>query len=252
MQEATLDSAFIHLDDSFFFAPGRTYVALSRVKSLQGLHILKFSTTAFKTNNEVCKMLWSAEKNNSLYVISSTDSSSSKTMLNEHACSNASKLLPSEKSTCKEIISLNQSNMSNLSADNIVTSSSTLSRRITVQLCKNISELQKFLTKHEFLLDQLADSLYQLTAVANPNLRVSDNVRRECHPTFLERFVLIKTPPRGNCLWDMISISLCQQPIYIQALRILTVYTIIKHQNIFKSFLQSDNALSTLSIDEQY
>ncbi|XP_071137190.1 uncharacterized protein [Mytilus edulis] len=251
MQGATLDSAFIHLDDSFF-APGQAYVALSRVKSLQGLHIIKFSTAAFKTNNEVCKMLWSAEKNGSLYVVSSTDSSSNKTMLNEQACSNSSKLPQLEKSSCKKTISLNPSNMSNLSADNIVTTSTALSRRITVQLCRNISELQKSLTTHEFLLDQLADSLQQLTAVANPNLRVSGNVRRECHPTFLEHFVPIQTPPRGNCLWDMISISLCQQPKYMQALRILTVYTIIKHQNIFKSFLQSDNALSTLSIDEQY
>ena len=44
------------------FSEGQAYVALSRTKKLDNIHILNFSTNAFKTNLEVVALLEYAEK----------------------------------------------------------------------------------------------------------------------------------------------------------------------------------------------
>ena len=51
-QGATLDSALIDLG-SDVFAEGQTYVALSRVKSLDSLYLMKFDYTKIRVNQKV-------------------------------------------------------------------------------------------------------------------------------------------------------------------------------------------------------
>lgn len=53
-QGATLDSAEIDIGNNVF-APGQTYVALSRVKSLDGLYLRSFQPQSIRSNPKVCK-----------------------------------------------------------------------------------------------------------------------------------------------------------------------------------------------------
>lgn len=52
-QGATLDSAEIDIGNNVF-APGQTYVALSRVKSLDGLYLRSFQPQSIRSNPKVC------------------------------------------------------------------------------------------------------------------------------------------------------------------------------------------------------
>jgi len=52
VQGTTVEHASVHLDKDFF-APGQAYVALSRVRTLEGLHLKKFSLSAFLTDPTV-------------------------------------------------------------------------------------------------------------------------------------------------------------------------------------------------------
>lgn len=53
-QGATLDSAEIDIGNNVF-APGQTYVALSRVKSLDGLYLRSFQPQSIRSDPKVCK-----------------------------------------------------------------------------------------------------------------------------------------------------------------------------------------------------
>ena len=57
----TLDKAHIHLDQTFY-APGQAYVALSRVKKLEDLHLLSFSKNAILTSDTVKELMDTAVK----------------------------------------------------------------------------------------------------------------------------------------------------------------------------------------------
>ena len=61
VQGATLEKSHLYLDETMF-SEGQAYVALSRTKKLDNIHILNFSTNAFKTNLEVVALLEYAEK----------------------------------------------------------------------------------------------------------------------------------------------------------------------------------------------
>ena len=48
------------------FCEGQAYVALSRVKTADSVHILKFDISAFKTNMEIVDLLNYANRNKSM------------------------------------------------------------------------------------------------------------------------------------------------------------------------------------------
>lgn len=57
VQGMTIDHSILFLDHSFF-ADGQGYVALSRVRTLQGLHIRVFDRNSIKVNTEISKFIF--------------------------------------------------------------------------------------------------------------------------------------------------------------------------------------------------
>jgi hypothetical protein len=55
------------------------------------------------------------------------------------------------------------------------------------------------------------------------------------------------TKPNGNCLFNMISISLIGNDSFSQLLRALTVYTIIYHKNDFIEIIKKDILFTNLT-----
>ena len=88
-----------------------------------------------------------------------------------------------------------------------------VARKIPSNICVDLTILQQVLQKHETTFRQLASSFSNLTAVYSQSLPTDNAVKQQCHPTFLENYVPVKTPAFGDCLWQMISICLCQQPV---------------------------------------
>ena len=52
MQGLTLDKIVVDMEGGRF-SPGQAYVAFSRVKKLEGLHLLNFNTKAIKASSDV-------------------------------------------------------------------------------------------------------------------------------------------------------------------------------------------------------
>jgi hypothetical protein len=65
VQGATEKKTHLYLDNSMF-CDGQAYVALSRVKTAESVHILKFHKSAFKTNMEIVDLLDYAKKNKTM------------------------------------------------------------------------------------------------------------------------------------------------------------------------------------------
>ena len=62
IQGATLDCAVMDIGKSVFEC-GQTYVALSRIRSLDGLHLTAFEPANVKTNKKVCKFYEQLKEN---------------------------------------------------------------------------------------------------------------------------------------------------------------------------------------------
>ena len=54
MQGLTLDEIVVDMEGGKRFNPGQAYVAFSRVKTLNGLHLLNFEPSAIKASSKVC------------------------------------------------------------------------------------------------------------------------------------------------------------------------------------------------------
>ena len=65
VQGATVKKTHLYLDHSMF-CEGQAYVALSRVKTADSVHILKFDKNAFKANMEIVDLLDYANRNKSM------------------------------------------------------------------------------------------------------------------------------------------------------------------------------------------
>lgn len=127
-----------------------------------------------------------------------------------------------------------------------------LARKIPSNIRVDLTILQQVLQKHETTFRQLASSFSNLTAVYSQSLPTDNAVKQQCHSTFLENYVPVKTPAFGDCLWQMISICLCQQPVCTTAMRLLTVYTMMKYKDVFLQLLRTDNAQSNSDNLEQF
>ncbi|CAC5390820.1 unnamed protein product [Mytilus coruscus] len=104
--------------------------------------------------------------------------------------------------------------------------------------------------QHHQLLKHTAEQLINMTAVAVPEIIEDKNVSKECHRSFLSQYIPVHTQARGNCLWEMISIGLCNKKVLMKTLRVLTAYTLLEHQIHFEQLLAADRSIAKPVLDE--
>jgi hypothetical protein len=85
----------------------------------------------------------------------------------------------------------------------------------------SILEICKFLSAKENFISEIK---------AND---VDKSVAKEMNTAFRDIYQPMKTPPDGNCLWHMVSISLCGDKSLTYVLRALTTFTIIILKDFF-------------------
>lgn len=246
MQGATLKNAYISLDSSFF-AAGQAYVALSRVQTLQGLHLLKFSSEAFHTNEQVCKMLQYAEKHNQL--IPTTINQNRKQQCSADTTSQEQNIMPvcitsASSKSLQQITSLNQYNLQILSHH-----SCKLLKKIPL-IHQGLQNMKILMLQNQQLLTHTAEQLISMMGIAVPDSIEDNNVSKECHTSFLSEYIPVHTQSRGNCLWQMISIGLCNKTVLMKTLRVLTAYALLEHQIHFEQLLAADRSISKPVLDE--
>ena len=78
VQGTTLDQIVVSMEGRGAFQPGQAYVALSRVKTLQGLHILGFDKTAIRTSPSVQKEMERLKKHTMAFNAAGTTSLTSR------------------------------------------------------------------------------------------------------------------------------------------------------------------------------
>jgi hypothetical protein len=76
------------------------------------------------------------------------------------------------------------------------------------------------------ILDYL-NTAYYLADLPKDNQRKCSKVENELYPSFVKMLTPYKTTGNGDCLWNMISISLCGNESLTKLLRLLTVLCLL-------------------------
>jgi hypothetical protein len=79
-------------------------------------------------------------------------------------------------------------------------------------------------------------------------INVDSSIIENLHPFFAEHYMPLKTPSDGNCLWHMVSRSLCGNLSLTRTLKNLTVVTLLMLKDTFLKILK--NELKSMSKTE--
>ena len=103
--------------------------------------------------------------------------------------------------------------------------------------------LYSYFEEHETELVQLVASLQSMTLHARTStcIREDPMITSQVHPAMLQTFKPITTSMDGNCLWNAVSILLCGSEALSVTLRVVTLYSLVKHQSLFLRYLSSGN-----------
>ena len=276
VQGTTLNTAHISLDNTFF-APGQAYVALSRVQSMDNLHLLKLDESCFITSPAVSYIMNVAQSEKRLISVQLNKYSPSLnkelTSTIEKQKSNNTQLSTTDAATLNEP----SHQVGQKSSSKAVFSSGVQDMNPTTNLTSSQDQIQisrKIQAKHLPLklfgtntYDQsVVQRLHHLQPILSAMLskcRASDTVPFDptihqkhtgitckIHPAMQQSYIPVVTTGDGNCVWNSIALSLYGNEKFTNLLKLLTLQTLISQSNYFKSVIRYDLSSRSLPCTE--
>ncbi|CAF0948349.1 unnamed protein product [Brachionus calyciflorus] len=223
-QGATLKRCHVSIDNNIF-SVGQTYVALSRVRNSQDLHLARFIKDSIKVDHNIVELID--------YIKLKKPMKGFKT---RNMCPN----LPKNHSTSvhenlikKDQTSLNSQKLIYFENDKInlpglmeyLQSNHDLRIKnfnldaIETNLNRNFRNIEQFLFTNKYAIDK--------------------SVQSKLHQKFLKESTPVKTPGDGNCLYHMVSLCLFGDKIFSDLLRFIAFFFLIKNKDYYKRIIRS-------------
>jgi hypothetical protein len=234
VQGMTLNQACVLLNKSFF-ASGQAYVALSRVKKLDNLHLLSFCEKAIFLDpfyQDLLKWMNSADvlENNTKLPFPvklkrvQNDQDTSRTEQDEpvqrkRVRDDAEQCLLMPKVKCRKT---KDQDSSRTEQEHLYACKQAMTAKETIPAQPDIT---KFAQRELGFLNQ--------NQLPQANARIISKIQ----PAFLKHFQIVDTPAGGNCLFNSLSICLSGTPALSAELRILAASTIQLHEVYFKKII---------------
>ena len=110
--------------------------------------------------------------------------------------------------------------------------------------------VESFYQNNKNLINEVLEflNILQYTSACISNEKLDFHVLNELYPSFCDILKPHKTSMNGNCLWNMLSISLCGNESLTRLLRLLTVLCMLILKNQFVTLL-SDHYKSTNTLN---
>jgi hypothetical protein len=109
---------------------------------------------------------------------------------------------------------------------------------------KKVQEtLDVFLEKHKNILAIFSNQISEYFVSILDKNEIDNEVLENLHPIFSESYKPFNTPKDGNCLWHMLSISICGSTGLSVLLRNMTVITLAKLREKFMKIIELDFTL---------
>ena len=105
----------------------------------------------------------------------------------------------------------------------------------------SLEKINNFMTNYDAQIREICNNLNKYRCNKKlANYLIDKDTLNELHPIFKQHYLPHITKANGNCLFNMISISLIGNESLHGVLRALTVYTMVKNKTEFLSIIQRD------------
>ena len=219
VQGLSMDAAVLDLGDTVF-EPGMAYVALSRVRTLDGVALSSFEPQKVKANKRVHEEMKRLRQKSAPCEAADT-------------VTKASDAQPSKQSISTPDIQANTPTIFVTHTATPVVQSLRGSLEAIVHCANPTSDLMKTWAQshgHE-ITAVMMDVNQPSRASVNSFHQVDVVVQEKLLPAFTSQYVPVHTTGSGNCMYNMVSLSLTGTERYMSHLRLLTAYSLILHQD---------------------
>ena len=218
VQGLSMDAAVLDLGDKVF-EPGMAYVALSRVRTLDGVALSSFEPLKVKANKRIHEEMKRLRQKSAACVAVDLDTTTS------HA-------QPSKQSISSPDIQSIPPTVCVPNIDTPLVQSLQCSLKAIVHCADpNSNLMKKWRESHG---NEIAAVMLEVNqpsrASFNSFHEVDVVVQEKLLPAFTSQYVPVLTTGSGNCMYNMISLALTGTEQYMVHLRLLTAYSLILHR----------------------
>ena len=270
VQGLSLDAAVMDLGKDVF-QPGMAYVALSRVRTLNGVALLNFQPKKMTANKRVHEEMarlqqesaHSGEESEKEELISShfvqncsqnEEKSSaavkgSSALVHNDKCMSQSYVKSADKGThgkeytLEPLVVGSQSVHSDILityVDTLVLSLKTTLEGIVTSNTLNSESIVRWSKCHHSELQTILKVVNRPSRATFSNMhhQVDVAVKDKVFPAFTSQYMPVCTKGGGNCMYHMLSLALCGTEQYMCHLRLVTAYSLIVHQQHMLKVIQ--------------
>ena len=270
VQGLSLDAAVMDLGKDIF-EPGMAYVALSRVRTLNGVALLNFQPKQMTANKRVLEEMarlrqesaHSGEESEKEELISShfvqncsqNEEKSSAAVKGSSALVHNGKCMSQwyvkigdkgthgKEHTSEPLVDGSQSVHSDIPityVDTLVLSLKTILEAIVTSNTLNSESIVRWSKCHHSELQTILKVVNRPSQATFSNMhhQVDVAVKDNVFPAFTSQYMPVSTKGGGNCMYHILSLALCGTEQYMCHLRLVTAYSLIVHQQHMLKLIQ--------------